>query len=336
MDGSQATTVEAEDLARCADCATVLVGRFCHECGDDSRPPSRRLRDIAEDFLEEVFDFSAPALRTAKALFTRPSLVPRALRAGDRKSFLSPMKLYLTATVVFFLFLGLADVSMVQWQVVPKADAPLKVVVENGELKRLENFLLTDRWLHRTEPHPRNDEAVAAFDAAAPQITDEIERAIVLGTRAMAAHPSEINEAIGTWMPRILWLMMPLYALLLWAFYARGRLLSEHVILALWAHTMIFLLLIGGALWNVGVEALFGALGREITTAKGLSLGLLVYQVYFTLGLKGYYEQSWTGAVVKGLAHTFVYVGLIWFPLSVAILMFGPAAEFIPAGYFTE
>lgn len=336
MDGSQEITAETDRPALCVDCGAALVGRYCHDCGEDSRPPSRRLRDIAEDFLEEVFDFSAPALRTAKALFTRPSLVPRALRAGDRSSFLSPMKLYLTATVVFFLFLALFDVSMVQWQVVPKADAPLRVVVENGELKRLENFLLTDRWLHRTEPHPRNDEAVAAFDAAAPQITDESERAIVLGTRAMAAHPSEINEAIGTWMPRILWLMMPLYALLLWAFHARGRLISEHVIFALWAHTMIFLLMVLGALWNVGVEQLFGLFGRELVTAKGLTLGLVAYQIYFTLGLKGYYEQSWTGAVLKGLGHTFIYVGLIWLPLSIVILMLGPAAQFIPEGYLTE
>lgn len=322
--------------AACAQCGATLVGRWCHDCGEDSRPPSRRLRDIAEDFLEEVFDFSAPAVRTARALFVRPSLVPRALRAGDRSSFLSPMKLYLTATVIFFLFLGLFDVALVQWQVVPKGDGPMAVRVEDGVYKGMVNFQMTDRWLHRMEPHPRNEEAIAAIDAAVPAIKDEFERALVMGARAMAAEPAALNDEMAEWMPRILWLMMPVYALLLWAFYARGRLISEHVIFALWAHTLIFLLMVFAAMWNIGVEWALGLVGREISTGMGLMLGLLAYQVYFVIGLKRYYEQSWTGAVVKGLAHTAIYVGLIWFPLSIVILMVGPAAEFMPEGYLTE
>ena len=324
----------AETPAQCADCTTELVGRYCHVCGEDSRPPARRLSDIVEDALDNVFDFTAAVPRTFVALFTRPSLVPRALRAGDRKSFLSPFKLYLTATLVFFLFLSLADIAMVQWDVVPKADGPLKVKVENGELAGLENFRLTDRWLHPQGDHPRNAEALKAFDEAIPQVTDEMERAILQGTRAMAAFPSAMNDSFAEWTPRILWLLMPVYALLLWALNWRRTLVSDHVIFALWAHTLIFLLLIAGALWNIGAQWAFGLFGQPLETGRGLTLGLIVYQVYFTIALKGYYERSWVGATVRGLAHSAVYLGLIWFPLSVLLLMFWPAFSHLPAGYF--
>ena len=324
----------AETAASCADCTTELVGRYCHVCGEDSRPPARRLRDIVEDALDNVFDFTAAVPRTLVALFTRPSLVPRALRAGDRKNFLSPFKLYLTATLVFFLFLGVTGVAMVQWDVVPKADGPMRVVIENGSVAGLENFRLTDRWLHPQGDHPRNAEALKAFDAAIPQVTDEVERAILKGTRAMAAFPSAMNDSFAEWMPRILWLMMPVYALLLWALNWRGTLVSDHVIFALWAHTLIFLLMIAGALWNMAADALFGLFDRRLESGRGLTLGLIAYQVYFTAALKGYYERTWLSATVRGLAHSVVYVGLIWFPLSIAMLMFWPALAHLPAEYW--
>ena len=76
-------------------------------------------------------------------------------------------------------------------------------------------------------------------------------------------------------------------------------------------------------------------LAAAIVTGLGLTAAILAYQVYLTLGLKGYYEGSWAGAVIKGLAHSAVYVGLIWFPLAVGALMFAQAAQHLPAGYWS-
>lgn len=309
----------AAEHSDCGSCGATLYGRWCHDCGRDNRPPARSAHDLVEDLLDNVFSFTAAVPMTAKALILRPSLTPRAQRDGDRSRFLAPVKLYVTASLVFFLFLGLTGVSVFQVAVVRTGEGPPAVV--GGDLPRLDNFHLEERWLHPPRAAPRDPEVVAAFDRAAPTYADEVTAAYMGFVRRIADDPSTVNEAIATWAPRALWLLMPLHALLLWPLFRRGRYLAEHLILALWAHTVIFLALIAGALWN------FTGLGWGLAVAFGL------YQVYFTAGLRGYYDVSWRAAVLKGAVHSFAYIGLLWLPLTAAFFI-AQAMSGLPASYW--
>jgi hypothetical protein len=303
----------------CSVCGVTLRGRWCHDCGRDSRPPPRSARDLLEDLFDNVFSFTAALPMTARALVLRPSLTPRAQRDGDRIRFLSPVKLYVTASVIFFLFLGLTGISFIQVAVVRTGEGP--PVVRGGELPKIENFRLEERWLHPGRAAPRDPDVVAAFDRAAASYPDEVTAAYMHFVRRIADDPSVVNQTIATWGPRALWLMMPLHALLLWPLFRRGRYLAEHLILALWAHTVIFLALIAGALWN------FTGLGLGVAVALGL------YQVYFTAGLRGYYDTSWRAAVLKGAVHSFAYIGLLWLPLTAAFFI-AQAMSGLPASYW--
>lgn len=309
---------DAEDMV-CADCGARLVGRWCHACGEDSAPAMRGAADLLEDFLDNVMSFTDAAPRTVVALFTRPSLVPRAQRSGERKSFLTPVKLYVTASLLFFLFLGLSGVSIFQVKVERTGEGP--VAIRSMEEGGPANFRMTELWLHPPRAAPRDAEVVAAFDAALPDITDDVERTLLGFLRRVADDPSEINETISTWGPRLLWLMMPLHALLLWPLFRKGRLLTEHIILSLWAHGMIFLLLIGGALWNMA------------GLSYGLVAAMVAYQVYLTLALRGYYDTGWRAAVLKGAVHSFAYLGLLWLPIVIAFFL-AEAMSGLPASYW--
>ena len=305
--------------SECGGCGVSLHGRWCHDCGRDNRPPARSARDLLEDLLDNVFSFTAALPMTAKALALRPSLTPRAQRDGDRTHFLSPVKLSVTATLIFFLFLGLTGVSVFQVAVVRTGEgAP---VVTGGDVPRIDNFRLEERWLHPARAAPRDPEVVAAFDRAASTYPDEVTAAYMGFVRRIADDPSSVNDAIATWAPRALWLMMPLHALLLWPLFRRGRYLADHLILSLWAHTIVFLALIAGALWN------FTGLGWGLAVALGL------YQVYFTAGLRGYYGVSWRAAILKGSVHSFAYIGLLWLPLTAAFFI-AQAMSGLPASYW--
>lgn len=293
--------------AVCVDCGTPLAGRWCHACGEDSAPVMRGAADLLEDFLDNVLAFTRPLPGTLIAMFSRPSLVPRAQRAGDRRTVLTPVKLYVTASLLFFVFLGLSGVSIFQVKVERTGEGPvaLRSLEEGGPV----NFRMTERWLHPARAAPRDAEVVAAFDATLPGVADEVERTLLGFLRRIADDPGEINETISTWGPRLLWLMMPLHALLLWPLFRKGHLLAEHLILSLWAHAMIFLLLIGGALWNM------------TGLTYGLAVAMAAYQVYFTLALRGYYETGWRAAVLKGAVHSFAYLGLLWLPIVIAFFL---------------
>lgn len=305
--------------AACGWCGVALQGRWCHDCGHDSRPPSRSARDLLDDLLDNVFSFSGALPMTLKGLLLRPSLVPRAQRSGDQTRFLSPVKLYVTASLVFFLFLAVSGVSIFQLQVQRTGEGPPAVHGLGGA--GVTGFRMEERWLHPGRAAPRDAEVVAAFDRALPAMTDEVERAYFALVRRIADDPGDLNAAIATWAPRALWLMMPLHALLLWPLFCRGRWLADHLIASLWAHSILFLALIVGALWNMA--------GMTF----GLAVAMAVYQVYFTLGLRGYYETSWRAAVLKGAVHSAAYIGLLWLPLTAAFFI-AQAMSGLPASYW--
>lgn len=310
---------QAVQAAACGQCGVALHGRWCHACGHDSRPPSRSARDLVEDLFDNVFSFTVAVPTTLKTLFLRPAFVPRAQLAGDRVNILSPVKLYVSASLVFFLFLAISGVSIFQVRVERTGEGP--PVVHSIDAPGPMGFRLEERWLHPSRAAPRDAEVVAAFDRALPTMTDEVERSYFSLVRRIADDPGDLNAAISTWAPRALWLMMPLHALLLWPLFGKGRWLADHLILSLWAHSMIFVALIVGALWNM------------TGLTFGLAVAMAVYQVYFTLGLRGYYETSWRAAVLKGAVHSVAYIGLLWLPLTAAFFI-AQAMSGLPASYW--
>lgn len=310
------------DKSVCDDCGTPLVGRFCHDCGEDNAPPRREFRALAADFFDTIFSFTEHVLPTLRDLAIDPGRILRGLRDGDTKRYLSPFKLYVSATVVFFLFLSLTGVSFFQMKVIRTGGEP-RVEASADTIVAVKGFRLEERFLHPPGAAPRDDAVVAALDRGKGEIKDEVALAVIGFLRLAASAPSEFTEAIATWAPRVLWLLMPLYALMLWPLYRRGTLVADHFIFALWAHTTLFLLLIVGSLWN------YTSLGW------GLFLALGLYQAYLTVGLKGYYGRSWAGAVVKGLLHSFVYFGLIWLPLT-AVFFLWQVMRHLPPGFLSE
>lgn len=303
----------------CDDCGVPLIGRFCHACGEDSQPPRRELKALLADGLDNVFSFTEHVLPTLRDMALDPGRILRGLRDGDRKRYLSPFKLYVSVTLVFFLFLGIAGVSLLQFQVV-RTGGPLGVTLDHEGVADLKGFFIQPRTLERSQNIPRDEGVVQVLKKASADLPEEGSRAFIAATHLAVDRPSEINDDIAKWAPRALWLLMPVYALLIWPLYARGTLVADHLIFSIWAHSTLFLLLVLGAGLNL--------LGLHF----GLGFALLAYQAYLTVGLKGYYGRSWAGAVLKGGLVSAVYT-LIWLAMGFVFLV-GQAFKFLPPDYF--
>ncbi|MDO9335418.1 MAG: DUF3667 domain-containing protein [Caulobacter sp.] len=304
----------------CDDCGAPLVGRFCHACGEDSQPRRRALKDLLSDGLDNVFSFTEHVLPTLRDMALDPGRILRGLRDGNRKRYLSPFKLYLSTTLVFFLFLGISGVTILQIETV-RTREPVSVTLDKEGVAEMKGFYIMNRYLEREERVPRDPEIVAALKQGSLNLADDGSKAFIAFLHLAIEQPEKINDDIATWAPRVLWLLMPLYALLVWPFYRRGTYLADHFILSLWAHSSLYLLMVLGALWN------FTGLGY------GFALVMLVYQVYLTVGLKGYYGRSWWGAITKGGIISLTYA-LVWAGMF-ALFTLWQSLKFVPAEYWT-
>ncbi|MGH6876117.1 MAG: DUF3667 domain-containing protein [Rhizomicrobium sp.] len=117
--------------------------------------------------------------------------------------------------------------------------------------------------------------------------------------KALATDPAAVNGPLTQWIPRVLFILLPLFALILAAFYWRqrkGYYFVDHLVFSLNYHTFGFALLLVAA-----------ALAQVLSQSTVSSLVYIGLAVYLLLAMKRFYSQNWFWTVTK-----FVFVGFFY------------------------
>lgn len=93
----------------CLNCGTRLGGVYCPSCGQQASDPNPTMRDLGAEFVGELTSFDGKLWRTLRTLFLHPGELTVAFFAGRRVSYISPVKLYLTCSLLGFLSGPLVD-----------------------------------------------------------------------------------------------------------------------------------------------------------------------------------------------------------------------------------
>ena len=234
----------------CANCGVRLYGPYCYACGQRASSPRVRLRDVAVEAVHEAFDLDGRILHTVKLLVRRPGLLTRELLAGRRARYVSPLRLYLTFSVLFFALTAL----------VPGAR---------------QSYVRTD--------------ASGATPEAQP-------------TAADLAAAERLGETILANLPRAAFVLMPVFALLTWAFYRRQeRFYVPHLYHSLHFHAFAFLMLAIAVPLELG-----GKPGRDAG-----SLFVLATVPYLFVSLRRVFGGSRAATALKATAVGVLYLALV-------------------------
>lgn len=97
---------ELTEIQSCPNCGHhPFETDFCPECGQRKlTEKDYRLTSVAADFLEALFNLENSFLRTIKTMFSRPHIYAEEYEHGARKKYISPIKLFLLANALYFLF----------------------------------------------------------------------------------------------------------------------------------------------------------------------------------------------------------------------------------------
>jgi hypothetical protein len=135
----------------------------------------------------------------------------------------------------------------------------------------------------------------------------------VFGTmHKLAADPAALNEPLTTWIPRALFCLVPIYALLLALFHMRRRqdyYLVDHLVFSLSIHTFLFVVLI-----------LAVGLSQVLSGGVTAALLLVILSVYIFMAMKRFYAQGWFITSVKFLVVSGIYCLFCLLPAFVAVL----------------
>lgn len=246
--------------------------------------------------------------RTIGVLLARPGKLLDAYRSGAGSLYVTPLKLFVAATALFLAVLNFTATNFYQYTWKAEPGASLVVTVEEGGTwVYVEGAQEVERWLQpRVEPAV-DPEIIAALETAAEAATTATDRNAIRFWIVSIAEEERIAARLSEWLPNILWLLMPLFALGLAPLFGRRRLFLEHVIFAMWAHAIVFLLAMGIAALN--------------SRGGNVSAGwiLIPYLAYFTVAARSYYAVGWWPAAWRAVVHTIGYTLFVLIPAALII-----------------
>jgi hypothetical protein len=196
----------------CLNCGAALDGRFCGHCGQRVVALDVSLRELVHEGVHEFVHLDGRILSTLRLLLRHPGRLTAELLAGRRARYIAPIRLYLVASLVFFLVLSAVAK--------PPAAVPHEQAARDRDLV--------------TQPEERGFKI-------------DLKR----GTTRVLGDPAAFFTKVFTTAPKAAFVLVPAFALLtMLAFRQRVRFFVPHLYFALHFHSAIFLYL--AALLPVG------------------------------------------------------------------------------------
>lgn len=367
----------------CANCATPLEGPVCHRCGQLDDEFHRPVRGLVGEILEGLVAFDGRVARTIPALIAQPGKITRAFLKGKRARYMPPFRLYIIASLIFFLVMPALDSAFdgAEFGGSPSVSQDavsqnLEEAVADGDLSE-EEAERARETLRRFGLIPEAPEAGAeadldpavpeTADSAAPEdvgeapdrfiapqfrgppidvdlggetvsTPDSIRRFFApedfnqpapetiwplpvrryIGDRIAEAQadPRSWLERAANWVPRIMFVMVPVYALLLALVYAwrRGFFFYDHLMVSLHLHSALFLT-------SAVVLQLSGLIG-----AGWAWLAMIVYSnVYLYKLHRVVYVRGRISSVLRTMTLDVLYFFVLSFGM-IAVLLLGALA----------
>jgi hypothetical protein len=241
--------------ADCPNCGTLRVGNYCSSCGQKALPLRPTVHYFAHELTHELLHIDGKIFRSLRLLLTRPGFLTREIFAGRRASYMSPIRLYLIASVVAFAIAAFGGF-----------DAP-----------------------------------VLTYTAEPGDTPAEIQQ----GGANVAAAERALSTALNVWLPRAMFVLVPLFAALVMLF-RRGSGLTypQHLYFALHLHAAWFL--------AYALDSLFEAVAALNFAAPAVDMATELYMIgYFFVAFRRVYETPIASTLWRGLAIGFIYVALL-------------------------
>lgn len=99
----------AQPITNCENCGAPLTGEFCSQCGQHAIDYRRSIFRVVLDAADSFLNWDTKFLHSMNQLLIRPWQLTNDFNAGRRARYVHPLRLYLIASIVFFLLARAID-----------------------------------------------------------------------------------------------------------------------------------------------------------------------------------------------------------------------------------
>jgi hypothetical protein len=302
---AQSDVASAELALHCRNCSLPLGairGRYCPNCGQETTLHPPTFWEFAHEFITHYVALEGKLWRTLGLLFFKPAELTREYRAGRKQRYISPLRLYITASFLFFLVVKIAGWgSFVHVETTTgEAATPAKGFTYSYKSEKPPSGKsLDDLAIKQAQINLE----CGAFQDACRQFQTRLEKKYTGKTTR------DVIDMLRTGMlanfPYALFLLLPLFALLTKLIYVRrGIYFGEHMVYALHIHAFTFFMLLLKAI-----------LPRYVGDAV-----VLAALVYYFIAMQRFFGGRWWATTMRYAVVATVYPLLLVIATATVVL----------------
>ena len=302
----------------CPNCYHPNPGEYCPQCGQKQAERRMSVRQLLLEFFDEQFGVNNRLPRTLRLLLFRPGFLTNEYFDGRVQQYIAPVRLYLLTSLVFFALFLMGETNNVsvtrereEFQEQLQRDTALQRRIRTGTTPRGPMIGIrldptdTANWLENPDVNlgwePLNRAADRRLKEFAVYGEEE-------GTRRLV-------RSVIAQMPKVFFILLPVYAFLLWLFFRRQRkFYVEHFIMGLHLHAFGFLALLPTAVLDFPLLPDSASRVGEFISP----FILLWIFVYIFIALKRVYKQGWIMTAAKYFFLWFLYVFFFAFGIVIS------------------
>ena len=265
----------------CLNCGASLSGSFCSECGQRAAPPHPSLRELGGEAFAELSGWDGKVAETVRALLRKPGKLTIEFLEGRRARYLSPLRLYLMCSVIYFL-IAAAGPTNLRSSIVITPGGP----IEKGSRQTIVD---ADKAAGLTAEERAQ---IASMIDKSPSLLQPLMRRVSSDAKAFQ------NEMFAS-LPKALFALLPVFAGILTLFYRKRR-FAEHLYFAFHLHAFIFIALSLAAV---------SRLAHVMPIQAAVGIGVLVWlPIYAHLAFRRVYGGTHGGLFLKEIGIGALYV----------------------------
>ncbi len=301
----------------CLNCGAEVKGHYCSECGQPNYEPRESFRHILTHFITDYLHLDEKFFSSLKYLLFKPGYLTNEYNAGKRMKFVHPFRLYIFITIVFFIFQSVdqkhkskKDKDPIQIDTLSTEQQETlqdTVVYENGEVS-------IDKGFEQV-----SDTSLEQYLARQDSLPEEQRDGFIkryFNKKTIAANKSDfdfgekVNETFKKNIPKMMFLILPIFALILSMFFRRKKLYYvEHFYHSVYIHSFFYLYML--------IFALIAFVTPEAWKTYLTIISLTGLFVYFYKSLMKVYEEN---AVLTMLKILFILI-LYFIALMILVLL---------------
>ena len=332
----------------CLNCNYVVENRFCPNCGQENTDTRKTFHHLFVHFFEDLTHYENAFWKTIKNLFLKPASLTKEYLSGKRLSYLAPVRLYIFISFITFFLIAIFPtnpddlVNSDQTTTVPVKDKNgvvkdsviaskkiklsdiIKADEEDQKMKHLTNEQQNEGFLNFGYKNVKQLDSLQKYGPVEDRLTDfeysiVKKSLIVLAKNTKKEMMVKFLEQAQRNSPKVLFIYMPLFALVLWLFHNKKRwYYFDHGIFTL--HYFSFLLLI--ALFIFFFKKIMGCFVENsfntFITGFGNAFGYIWMFYYFFPAHHRFYGETRTISFLKSIVMLIINIIL----MSILLLVF--------------